>query len=106
LVGAQALAAIFPPSVTESVRLHVDAKRYLVATDSDYAARLSPASQRSLMCQGGPLNATERATFSANPHAEAALALRRWDDGAKDPRAETPDLAHFRAYLEAAARGA
>ncbi|MGD9535570.1 MAG: phosphonate degradation HD-domain oxygenase [Alphaproteobacteria bacterium] len=104
VVGAQAIAPLFPPEVTECVRLHVDAKRYLVATDDGYAARLSPASQLSLTLQGGPLDTEEVAAFAANPHAEAALALRRWDEGAKDPAAETPGLAHFRAYLEAAAR--
>jgi gamma-butyrobetaine dioxygenase len=103
VVGALALALLFPPAVTESARLHVGAKRYLVACEDGYAARLSPASQRSLALQGGPFDAAQAAAFRASPHAEAALALRRWDEGAKDPTVETPDLAHFRAYLEAAA---
>ena len=104
IVGARAIASLFPPDVTECVRLHVEAKRYLVATDDGYAAGLSPASQRSLSLQGGPFDAGQAAAFAAQPRAESALALRRWDEGAKDPNAETPDLAHFGAYLDAAAR--
>ena len=42
--GADWLVPYFGPAVTEPVRLHVAAKRYLCATDSDYFARLSPAS--------------------------------------------------------------
>jgi putative nucleotidyltransferase with HDIG domain len=34
---------------------HVDAKRYLVATNAAYCSRLSPASQATLLLQGGPM---------------------------------------------------
>lgn len=102
--GAHALQALFPPDVTEPIRLHVAAKRYLVATDPLYASRLSPASKRSLMCQGGPFDAPSAAAFASGPHATAATALRRFDDGAKDPEAETPDLAYYRNCLIAASR--
>jgi gamma-butyrobetaine dioxygenase len=106
IAGANALAALFPPEVTEPIRLHVAAKRYLVATDPGYAARLSAASVASLACQGGPFGAAAAEEFAAGRFAPDALALRRWDEGAKDPLAETPDLAHFRHYLRAVARGA
>jgi gamma-butyrobetaine dioxygenase len=42
--GADWLARWFGPEVTEPVRLHVAAKRYLCATEAGYLARLSPAS--------------------------------------------------------------
>lgn len=100
--GAGLLATLFPPEVTEPIRLHVAAKRYLVATDPTYAAHLSPISQQSLICQGGPLDASDVAEFKRNPHAVAAVSLRRFDDGAKDPDAETPGLDHFRNHLIAA----
>lgn len=64
---------------------HVPAKRYLVAVDETYFGQLSPASVRSLERQGGPMNAAEVAEFSSHPLAEAAVALRRWDEAAKDP---------------------
>jgi len=67
------------------IRQHVPAKRYLVATDPGYAARLSPASVESLRVQGGPMTPDEAATFAAHPWAGDAVELRRWDDAAKAP---------------------
>jgi predicted HD phosphohydrolase len=64
---------------------HVPAKRYLVATDEGYFGRLSPASVRSLERQGGPMSADEVRQFAAHPLARAAVALRQWDEAAKDP---------------------
>jgi gamma-butyrobetaine dioxygenase len=103
--GAAWLAQWFGPEVTEPVRLHVAAKRYLCATEPGYAARLSEASVYTLSLQGGPMNAEEASQFAANPHAEAACQLRRWDDLAKDPAAATPPFEHFAPLLaELAAR--
>src|SRR5262252_1446015 len=42
--GCAWLARHFGPEVTEPVRLHVLAKRYLCSTDDDYLESLSPAS--------------------------------------------------------------
>jgi predicted HD phosphohydrolase len=64
---------------------HVPAKRYLVAVDEAYFGQLSPASVRSLEKQGGPMRAAEVREFGSHPRAEAAVALRRWDEAAKDP---------------------
>ncbi|MGW7750721.1 HD domain-containing protein [Streptomyces violaceusniger] len=80
---------------------HVPAKRYLVATDPAYHALLSPASIASLKVQGGPMDEREAAEFAAHPLSADAVALRRWDDAAKDPdgpRLTMPDLlaAHAR----------
>src|SRR5215475_12085762 len=58
-IGSKALSAVFPPAVTEPIRLHVAAKRYLCATDTDYTARLSEASILSLHVQGGAMSAAE-----------------------------------------------
>jgi phosphonate degradation associated HDIG domain protein len=69
--------------VTEPIRLHVAAKRYLVVVDPLYSEALSPASQHSLQLQGGPMSAAERAAFEATPFAPEATLLRRWDDAAK-----------------------
>jgi phosphonate degradation associated HDIG domain protein len=99
--AANHLAAWFPPAVTEPIRLHVAAKRYLCAVDPDYLAGLSPASVASLAVQGGPFSAEEARRFRAGPHAEAAIRLRIWDDTAKDPAIETPPLADFRGEVEA-----
>lgn len=104
--GKAYLERWYGPEVTEPVRLHVDAKRYLTATDPTYAARLSPGSVRSLALQGGPFSPEEVLRFEAEPHHAAAVQVRRWDEEAKDPLAETPPLAHFRRYLEACLRAA
>ena len=100
--GARLLAACFGTDVSEPVRLHVQAKRYLVATSLGYAARLSADSQRSLALQGGAMTPGECATFLALPHAEDALRLRCWDDVAKDAGAPPQTLERFMPMLRAA----
>merc|ERR550537_1133765 len=51
-IGARFLKRAFPPEVTEVIRLHVEAKRYLCTVDQEYHSGLSTASQRSLELQG------------------------------------------------------
>ncbi len=88
------------PEVTEPIRLHVPAKRYLCATDQQYIAGLSPASVQSLSLQGGPMSPEERSEFEQNPHCRDAVALRHWDDLAKVPGMAVPPLEHYRPRLE------
>lgn len=90
----------FGMAVAEPVRLHVDAKRYLVTTLPDYAASLTPASVHSLTLQGGPMSAQEVEDFDALPYARQAVALRRWDDLAKVPGKTTPSLAYYLTMLD------
>jgi gamma-butyrobetaine dioxygenase len=97
--GAHWLAQWFGEEVTEPVRLHVAAKRYLCAVEPGYLAALSPASVYTLGVQGGPMDAAERAGFEANPQAGAALRLRRWDDEAKDPAASPPAFGYYKSLL-------
>lgn len=96
--GVSVLKTMFPDAVIVPVRLHVDAKRYLCATDSAYWERLSEDSKRSLVLQGGTFSPEEAAEFISQPHAQAAVQLRRWDDLAKVAGRETPDLEHYLAY--------
>lgn len=98
-VGARALRPWLPEAVVEPIRLHVAAKRYLVATDPDYASLLSEASVATLAQQGGPFSPDEVAEFEANPHAAAAVALRRWDDAGKTVGLDVRPLAELRALL-------
>ena len=100
-IGAKFLSRHFAPEVVEPGRLHVQAKRYLCAVDADYFATLSPASVQSLELQGGPLSDAGITVFEEQPHWEAAVRLRQWDDGGKDPHMETPPLEHFRLNIEA-----
>ena len=93
--GAAWLARWFPPSLTEPVRLHVAAKRYLCAAEPGYFAKLSPASVYTLSVQGGPMTEAEARAFGAVPFAADAIAVRRWDDLAKDPDAAVPGFPHY-----------
>ncbi|UIF90539.1 phosphonate degradation HD-domain oxygenase [Cupriavidus sp. UYPR2.512] len=99
--AADALAGLFGDEVTEPVRLHVAAKRYLCAVDPAYFGTLSPASVQSLALQGGAYSAAQADAFAASRHATAAVRLRRYDDLAKVVDLATPPLAH---YLDMAAR--
>jgi gamma-butyrobetaine dioxygenase len=102
--GANWLARWFGPEVTEPVRLHVAAKRYLCAAEPGYLARLSPASVYTLGVQGGAMEPGEIAAFLASAYAEDACRVRRWDDSAKDPGAAVPPFAHFAPVLSALSR--
>ncbi|EGD60796.1 HD domain protein [Novosphingobium nitrogenifigens DSM 19370] len=95
-LGATWLARWFGPAVTEPVRLHVDAKRYLCATEPGYPQSLSRASQISLALQGGPMNASECEAFAAGRWFAEAIRLRRYDDEAKRPDWPCPGLADHR----------
>lgn len=93
--GAKVLARVFGPAVSEPVRLHVAAKRYLCTTDPAYHDRLSPDSVRSLGLQGGLMAADELMDFEREFHGRDALFLRRCDEDAKDPAAHVPGLDHY-----------
>jgi phosphonate degradation associated HDIG domain protein len=102
--GHDWLVRWFGPAVTEPVRLHVAAKRYLCAVDPGYFGKLTRDSVRSLALQGGPMSAAEVATFEALPEYEAAVRLRRWDEAAKVKGLETPGFHHFAPYVAACLR--
>ena len=103
--GGNWLASRFGPEVTEPVRLHVPAKRYLCAVLPAYADELSPPSVLSLKLQGGPMSANEVSDFESNPEFERAVQLRHWDDEAKIPDHPTPTVEDFRPHIEAALAG-
>jgi len=95
------LSQYFPKEVSEPVRLHVAAKRFLCATLPGYFADLSPASVQSLELQGGQMSADESKAFMAEPFMGPALRLRRWDDLAKVAGLKTPDFAHYKPAIAA-----
>ncbi|MDP6538235.1 MAG: HD domain-containing protein [Planctomycetota bacterium] len=100
-IGAVWLAGLFGEAVCEPIRRHVDAKRYLCATEIGYGERLSATSKQSLALQGGPMSPAEASAFQALPGADGALALRRWDEAAKVCGAPTRELLEHRTLLEA-----
>jgi [1-hydroxy-2-(trimethylamino)ethyl]phosphonate dioxygenase len=103
-IAANYLSRWFPEEVTMPIRLHVPAKRFLCGQDHQYMAQLSPASVKSLALQGGPMNGEQAAAFLLNPFANAAIALRHWDDEAKVPGLRVPNAAFYLPTLRTAQR--
>lgn len=99
------LRHLFTEDITEPIRLHVDAKRYLCFADKDYWATLSSASKKSLELQGGVFSSVEAETFINQSHAKEAVQLRIWDDQAKVPGKMTPNLAHFTSIMAVCVSG-
>lgn len=85
----------FSERVCAVVEKHVDAKRYLVATNPEYKAKLSLASLQTLQWQGGAMNEREEAAFEKHPFFKDILRVRLWDEKAKDSDAVMLPLSHF-----------
>jgi predicted HD phosphohydrolase len=94
--GAERVRALLGERVAELVAQHDQAKRYLVAVDPSYTNVLSEQSIATLLVQGGPMDAAERAAFEHQPDVDACLVLRRADDAAKVPGKDVPPLEHWR----------
>jgi [1-hydroxy-2-(trimethylamino)ethyl]phosphonate dioxygenase len=103
-LGGRWLAARFPAEVSEPVRLHVPAKRYLLATDPDYFAKLSSASVVTLKLQGGPMSPDEAARFEGEPFHRDAVLVRRCDDEGKVAGLATAALPDYRDMIEGLSR--
>lgn len=78
---------------------HVDAKRYLTATNPLYLRKLSPASVETLRLQGGPMCPAEVEAFGAADGLNDMLRLRDWDELAKDPDWSGPRLESYREMM-------
>lgn len=98
--GGAWLAQRFPRGISDPVRLHVPAKRYLCATDPGYVAMLSDASIVTLRLQGGPMSAAEIEKFEAEPFHAQAVQVRRCDDRGKIAGLKTRGLDDYRLLLE------
>ena len=98
--GAQFLTLYFPAAVTEPIRLHVAAKKYLCAVNASYRQHLSAASIQSLEVQGGPMSDAEVAEFEANPYHQSAVKARLYDDDGKIAGLHIKPVAAYRDKLE------
>ncbi|MCJ8279274.1 MAG: HD domain-containing protein [Rivularia sp. ALOHA_DT_140] len=98
------LQKLFEPAVTEPIRLHVAAKRYLCAVSIGYWEKLSEESKRSLELQGGVFSLETASGFIRQPYAKYAVQLRMYDDQAKVADKLTPSLTHFKQYMDACLR--
>jgi phosphonate degradation associated HDIG domain protein len=95
--GSAWLSQFFGPELTEPVRMHVAAKRYLAATEAGYFDLLSEASKLSLKLQGGVMTPEQTRAFEAEPFFADAVRLRRWDEEGKIENYQGPSPAHFEA---------
>lgn len=85
----------FSEKICAVVANHVAAKRYLVATDKMYAAKLSPASQETLKWQGGPMTDKEVKAFKNHSFFEDIIKVRLWDEKAKDTHIKMLPVSYF-----------
>jgi phosphonate degradation associated HDIG domain protein len=98
--GYRYLEQHFDSSVTEPVRQHVAAKRYLCTVDPDYFGQLSEPSVVSFHLQGGMMSPDEVAEFESSPHWRDSVELRKWDDLAKVADLKTPPVDHYLDYID------
>ncbi|KIV85911.1 hypothetical protein PV11_01562 [Exophiala sideris] len=85
----------FSEKICQLVGAHVMAKRYLSAVDKEYYNSLSPLSKKSLVFQGGIFTQDQIESAQKDPLLAEKLAVRKWDDLAKDPAKKTFDLEYF-----------
>ncbi len=99
-IGAQYLKEKgFSNRICTMVENHVNAKRYLVATDETYQAKLSEASLQTLQWQGGPMHEFEIILFEQHPFFDDIIKVRLWDEKAKQEDAELLPLSHFKMLI-------
>ena len=89
----------FSNRICAMVENHVNAKRYLVATDKTYKSKLSEASLQTLEWQGGPMDEAEIILFEQHLFFDDIIKVRLWDEKAKDPNAVLLPLSHFKILI-------
>lgn len=89
----------FSKKIVRLVESHVEAKRYLTATDPAYYAELSEASKKTLEFQGGPMTREEAEAFQQYPLFPLIIQMRKWDELAKIEHKPLPNLDHYRSMI-------
>lgn len=89
----------FSDRICAVVANHVAAKRYLVATDKTYAAKLSPASQETLKWQGGTMTDKEIKAFKNHSYFDDIIKVRLWDEKAKDMNVSLLPISFFQKLI-------
>lgn len=98
--GADILEQFFPKLVTDCVRYHVAAKRYLCATNPTYFDKLSEASVHSLNLQGGPMSPDEVVEMEQNPNIKDIVQVRYYDDAGKVADMDTAPFDHYAPMIQ------
>ena len=94
-VGFDFLKDYFKPEVTEPIKLHVQAKRYLCRSKSYYEL-LSDPSKISLKLQRGIMDDEESQKFTSSRFYKDAITLRKYDDDGKIPNIKTKKIDDYR----------
>jgi phosphonate degradation associated HDIG domain protein len=89
----------FSHRIAKSVEAHVSAKRYLTYKYPEYYEQLSEASKATLEFQGGKMSASEAATFEEDDNYQLFIAIRKWDDLAKNPALPVPTLEKYESLI-------
>ncbi|GAC1389090.1 MAG: HD domain-containing protein [Ginsengibacter sp.] len=90
----------FSDRILAVVSMHVSAKRYLVATDPQYAEKLSEASKETLKWQGGPMTSEEINSFRQHVFFDDIIKVRLWDEKAKSYNIPLLPLSYFKNILK------
>lgn len=101
IIASNFLKDFFSEEITESIRLHVVAKRYLCSIDNSYYESLSKASKNSFQVQGGALNKEEINELENNKYFKDAVRLRKWDDRGKVSLKEVEELDTYKKMIVA-----
>ena len=86
----------FSKKIADLINSHVAAKRYLTYAFPEYYEKLSEASKITLVHQGGIMSEQEADLFKADPLFDMYIALRSWDEQAKEENIPLPSLDHYR----------
>ena len=86
----------FSKKIADLINSHVAAKRYLTYAFPEYYQKLSEASKITLVHQGGVMSGQEADLFKADPLFDMYIALRSWDEQAKEENILLPSLDHYR----------
>ena len=97
-IGYEYLKKIFKKEITEPIKYHVLAKRYL-AKDKQYFDLLSEASKTSLRLQGGTLNDEECIKFEAQRSFKSTILLRKFDEAAKKTNVKMKSIHDYQKLL-------
>ena len=98
--GAALVRPFVSARIAWLIEHHVVAKRYLCTVDARYAADLSARSPATPAVAVPRLSLDEQVALETHPWFANAVALRRWDDGARVPGAPSPPLEDYRPLLE------
>ncbi len=99
IIASNFLKDFFSEKITESIRLHVVAKRYLCSIENSYYERLAKSSKKSFVVQGGALEKKEIIELENNIYFKDAIQLRKWDDRAKVSLKEVEELDTYKEMI-------